>query len=141
MTQSRTAQDVLAEVDLFKGLSSRHLSKVAKLAREVEHRPGQEVASEGHGGYAFQVVVSGQADVSVHGEHKRTLGPGDYFGEISLIDGKPRSATVTASGTEPLRTLAIDSTAFDRLLEEEPSVSHHLLVLFCERLRAFESNR
>lgn len=141
MTRSQSAQELLGNIDLFSGLSSRHLSKVAKLTREVDHRPGQEIATEGHGGYAFHMILSGRADVTVHGEHRRTLGPGEYFGEISLIDGKPRSATVTAAGDEPLRTLAIESGAFNRLLEEEPSVAHPMLALLCERLRALEAER
>lgn len=139
MTQSQSVQDVLARIDLFHGLSSRHLGKIAKLGQDVSHQPGQPVATEGRGGYAFHVIIDGQADVTVGGAHRRTLTRGDYFGEISLIDGKPRSATVTASGEQPLRTFAIESASFRHLLETEPTVALPLLMKLCERVRALEA--
>src|SRR5262245_16220084 len=91
------AEKQLASVDLFSHLSKRQLGKLKDRAREVRHSAGQEVAHEGLGALAFHLVLDGTAQVTLHGREVRTLGPGDYFGEISMIDGKPRSATITAT--------------------------------------------
>jgi CRP-like cAMP-binding protein len=139
MTQQRTPQEVLAEVPLFSGLSNRQLSRLTKMARDVTHEPGKTIADEGHGAAAFHVVIDGTADVLVHGEHRRRIGPGDYFGEISLIDGLPRSATVQVSGDGSMRTLAIFRTDFNQLLEDDPTFARTLLITLCTRLRAVEA--
>ncbi|MHA3704735.1 cyclic nucleotide-binding domain-containing protein [Jatrophihabitans sp. YIM 134969] len=135
------ARDALARVDLFAGLSPRNLKKLAAVSRETTHRPGSEVAAEGRGALAFHAIVEGAATVTVGGRQVRTLGPGDYFGEISLIDGEPRSATVTVTGDGPLHTVAIGKTPFSTLIESEPSIAKALLVRLCGRLRAVEASR
>jgi CRP-like cAMP-binding protein len=137
--QQSSPQEVLAQVHLFSGLSHRQLNRLTKMAREVTHEPGKSVADEGHGAAAFHVVLDGSADVLVHGEHRRRIGPGDYFGEMSLIDGLPRSATVQVSGDAPMRTLAIFRTDFNQLLEDDPTFARTLLVTLCTRLRAAEA--
>lgn len=136
-----TARDALAGVDLFAGLSSRQLAKLAKVSKETTHKPGAEIAAEGRGALAFHVIVDGTAAVTVGGRQVRTMGPGDYFGEISLIDGEPRSATVTAAGDAPLRTVAIGKGPFSALIESEPTIAKALLVRLCGRLRAVEASR
>ncbi len=135
------ARDALAGVDLFAGLSSRQLGKLAKVSKETTHRPGAEIAAEGRGALAFHVITDGAATVTVGGRQVRTLGPGEYFGEISLIDGEPRSATVTATGATPLTTIAIGKTSFSSLIDDEPSIAKALLVRLCGRLRAVEASR
>jgi CRP-like cAMP-binding protein len=75
----------------------------------------------------------------VHGEHRRRIGPGDYFGEISLIDGLPRSATVQVGSDGPMRTLAIFRTDFNELLEDDPTFARALLITLCTRLRSVEA--
>lgn len=87
-TQSPEQQ--LSQIDLFSGLSSRQLKKVVARAKEVDHEAGREVASEGLGALAFHLILSGAASVSAGGTVLRQLRPGEYFGEISLIDGRPR---------------------------------------------------
>jgi CRP-like cAMP-binding protein len=139
MTKQRTPQEVLAEVALFSGLSNRQLTRLTKLAREVNHDPGKSIADEGHGAAAFHVILDGTGEVLLHGEHRRKIGPGDYFGEISLIDGQPRSATVQVSNDAPMRTLAIFRTDFNQLLEDDPTFAHALLVRLCTRLREAEA--
>jgi CRP-like cAMP-binding protein len=109
------------------------------LAREVTHEAGKSIADEGHGAAAFHVVLDGAGEVLVHGEHRRNIGPGDYFGEISLIDGLPRSATVQVGNDGPMRTLAIFRADFNQLLEDDPTFGRTLLVTLCSRLRAAES--
>lgn len=135
------ARDALAGVDLFAGLSTRQLNKLAKVTRTTTHKPGVEIAAEGRGAMAFHVITSGAASVTVRGRVVRTIGPGEYFGEISLIDGEPRSASVSATGTDVLHTLAIAKTPFDALLADEPSIAKALLVRLCGRLRAAEASR
>jgi len=125
---------MLGKVDLFTEMSSRHLRALARMGREVDHHAGHKVAVEGQGAMAFHLILSGTASVSIHGREVRTLGPGDYFGEISMIDGRPRSSTVVA--VEPLRTLAIKQVDFLHLLEDEPSVSLQIMRQLCSRLRA-----
>jgi CRP-like cAMP-binding protein len=139
MTKQRSPEEVLAEVQLFSGLSHRQLTRLTKLAREVNHDPGKSIADEGHGAAAFHVVLDGTGEVLLHGEHRRQIGPGDYFGEISLIDGQPRSATVQVGNDGPMRTLAIFRTDFNQLLEDDPTFAHALLVTLCTRLREAEA--
>ena len=132
-----STEAALAKVDLFSGLSSRQLRKLEKLTRGVEHSSGQTVAAQGHGSLAFHLITEGTASVEVHGTEVRTLKAGDYFGEISAIDGKPRSATITA--TSALKTLAIPHQEFDRLLTDEPEFAHTILLMLCSRLRDAEA--
>ena len=129
--------DALGKTDLFGSLSPRALRKVAATAREISHPDGKEITEEGGSGVGFHLINSGKATVSVGDAARPDLGPGDYFGEISLIDGKPRSATVTAKGD--LTTISMVSWDFTPLLEKEPEVSKGLLMVLCARLRAAES--
>jgi CRP/FNR family cyclic AMP-dependent transcriptional regulator len=137
MTETRSPEQMLSDVDLFSGLSGRQVKKLAARAKQVDHEAGREVAAEGLGGLAFHLILSGQATVSTHGQEVRRLNAGEYFGEITMIDGKPRSATVTVA--EPMRTLVISSGDFQELLKEEPDFARGLLVLLCARLREAES--
>jgi CRP-like cAMP-binding protein len=126
----------LAEIDIFRGLSSRQLKKLAGQVREAHLDDGHTVASEGRGALGFHLILDGHATVSSGGVERRTLGPGDYFGEISLIDGKPRSATIVAQG--PLHTAVIDNTTFQPLIDESPEFARSLLLVLCDRIRALE---
>jgi len=103
----------------------------------VQHPAGKVVAAEGDGALALHVVLDGTATVNVSGLDKRTLSTGDYFGEISLIDGKPRSATVTA--TTRLTTLAVPHLVFQSMLDDEPTCARGLLTVLCARLREAET--
>lgn len=126
----------LAEIDVFRGLPPKQLKKLAAQVREVRLDDGHRVASEGKGALGFHLILDGHAVVSVGGVERRTLGPGDYFGEISLIDGKPRSASVVAKG--PLHTAVIDSVTFQPLIDESPEFARSLLLVLCNRLRSLE---
>jgi CRP/FNR family transcriptional regulator, cyclic AMP receptor protein len=136
MSDSATT-DLLASVDLFSALSRRQLNRLVTRGREIEHPQGHEVAHEGLGSLAFHLILSGKVSVSTHGRDVRELGPGQYFGEMSMIDGRPRSATVTA--TEPTRTFVVPHQLFEELVREEPDFSLALLQLLCARLREAES--
>lgn len=128
----------LAAVPIFAGLSKRQRSRLLDASRVVEHAAGREIATEDEGALALHVILSGTATVSKGGVDKRTLGVGDYFGEISLIDGKPRSATVTAA--DPLTLLAVPHMAFQALLDDDPTCAREMLVLLCARLREAEAS-
>ena len=122
---------------LLSSLSRRQRGKLLAGSKVVEHPAGQEVTAEGAGALALHVVLDGEADVSIRGREVRTLGPGEYFGEISMIDGLPRSATVTAG--EGLRTLYVPHASFTGLVENDAEVAKELLVALCSRIRQIEA--
>lgn len=130
--------DALRATDLFSSLSGRAAGKVADRCRVISHPEGKEVATEGDEGVGFHLITEGTASVTVHGTSRPSLRPGDYFGEISLIDGKPRSATVVAQ--TPLTTISLVAWAFQPILDDEPEVAKVLLLHTCARLRAAESD-
>jgi len=99
-------------------------------------RPGRSLASEGEPGGRFYLILEGKAEVTVGGESRAELGAGEYFGEISLIDGEPRSATVTAASE--LRVLSLASFTFAPLLVEHPTITRKILLEMCARLRGAE---
>ncbi len=126
----------LRSVPLFAGLKDKQLKDILGRTREVEHTGG-EIVEEGTKGVGFHLLLEGTCTVLQHGEVRRTLGPGDYFGEISLIDGKPRSATIRPEGT--VRTLSLAAWNFQPLLEKQPTLAHELLLGLCAHVREAES--
>jgi CRP/FNR family transcriptional regulator, cyclic AMP receptor protein len=138
MATDRDVAGALGATDLFSSLNQRALKRVADTAKVVQHQAGKQITEEGGAGVGFHLILDGQATVTVHGKERKPLSAGDYFGEISLIDGKPRSATVTAESD--LTTASIVSWQFQPLLREEPEVASALLLVMCERLRAAEES-
>ena len=112
---------VLARVPLFASLSKRHLKHVAALAELKRFKAGTPVVRAGAQGNAFFVILDGAAMVTTPAGHTQTLKEGDYFGELALLDGAPRAATVTA--TDSLATARISRSAFLSLLKEEPGMA------------------
>jgi CRP/FNR family transcriptional regulator, cyclic AMP receptor protein len=131
--------DALGATDLFSSLSKRHLRQVADSVHVVHHEAGKQITSEGNEGVGFHLILDGQATVRVHGGQPKSLTAGDYFGEISLIDGKPRSATVSAD--TDLTTASLVSWEFHRLALKEPTILDGLLHGMCTRIRATEDVR
>ena len=127
----------LAQIDLFQSLSKRSLNQLVKGGRETGHPDGKEIITEGSGAVGFHLVISGTARVTSGGAVRRTLGAGDYFGEISVIDGKPRSASVEA--VDSLVTFAIVPSTVQALMDDHPDFARRLLVLVCARLREAEA--
>ena len=126
--------DLMAQVDLFDELTRPELHKVAELAKMLDFGAGDSVTEEGTPGGRFHVIESGTAKVVSNGRTRATLGPGDYFGELSLIDGEPRSASVVA--LEPLRTWSIAEYNFRPVLKAQGTIAYKLLVNMTRRLRA-----
>jgi CRP-like cAMP-binding protein len=124
----------LAKVPLFSGCSKRELALIARSAKEVVHRKGTVVAHEGEPGVGLFVVLEGECEVTVGGRRKAKLGPGDFFGEIALLDGGPRSATVTA--LTDVRLAGITGWVFRGLITEHPRIALKTLEAIAGRLRA-----
>jgi CRP/FNR family transcriptional regulator len=125
--------DRLADVPLFSGCSKRDLETIARIVKELDHPAGSVVAKEGEPGIGLFLILEGTADVSVGGRKKATLGPGDFFGEIALLDGGPRTATVTA--TSDLRLYGLTEWVFRGVLKEHPAIAVKLLQAMAARLR------
>ena len=106
--------------------------------RVVAHGSGHTVAAEGLGASAFHLILEGSAQVRVGTVNRPELGPGDYFGEISVVDGRPRSATITA-GENGLKAFAIQAVGFRTALDKEPEMAHALMVNLCSRIRSIEA--
>lgn len=127
---------LLAAVPLFSDLSRKDVRTIQRVSKVVSHAAGRTIVEEGTAGAAFHLILEGKAEVSVRGRPKATLRAGDYFGEISLIDRGPRSATVTA--LTPVRTLAIASWDFLSIVDSTPTIGRKLLVGLCRRIRETE---
>jgi len=138
MAADLSVVEALGKTDLFSSLSKRALKRLASEAEVVNHAAGKEITEQGGGAVGFHLITSGIASVTVNEAERPNLGPGDYFGEISLIDGKPRSATVTAE--TDLSTISLVSWVFRPILEEEPEIARGLLKVLCARLRAVEQS-
>jgi CRP/FNR family transcriptional regulator, cyclic AMP receptor protein len=128
--------ELLAHVPLFAGLSRRHLKRLAERADLVSFRERETIVEAGQPGGSFYVIVAGEARVMRGGKVVGRLEPGEFFGEVSLLDGGPRTATVVA-GT-PVTTIRIFKRSFDRVLAEEPKVAAQILAVVARRLRDAE---
>jgi CRP-like cAMP-binding protein len=125
--------DVLKRVPLFSGLDNRELEQIANSMRERSVSAGDVVLEQGAGGAGFFVVDQGRADVTVDGDHVATIGPGDYFGEIALLTGSDRTATVTA--TTDMRCYGMTSWDFKPLVESNSAIAWKLLTAMAQKLR------
>ncbi len=125
--------DLLQKIPLFSRLSQRQLNAVAKYADEVQLRKGAVLAKQGAQGLEAIIIVDGRARVEGDGKAIAELGPGDVVGEMSVIDGKPRSATVIAE--TPMNLLVLHRRDFMSVLETVPGLQRKLLVTLCERVR------
>ncbi len=128
--------DSLRRVPLFSGVDKRELGRLAKLMGERTFTEGDTITVEGQSGVGFFVIENGNATVSLKGEIVRTLQPGDYFGEIALIDEGPRSATIVA--TTDLRCRGLAAWQFRSFVQGHPEVAWPLLQTLASRLREAE---
>ncbi len=110
--------ELLRTVPLFDSYTDRELAAIDGLLDEIDVRPGDALTRQGAaGGREAFVIVSGEAEVVIDGRRVSTLGPGEFFGEMALLDGRPRSATVTA--TTPMRLLLVGPAAFAGFLAQK----------------------
>jgi CRP/FNR family cyclic AMP-dependent transcriptional regulator len=130
---ARGGPETLADVPLFAGLAKRHLRHIAGLTEEESFSEGATLAAEGKPGETFHIMMEGEARVTRGGRRINRLLPGDFFGEIALIDGGPRTASVVAE--TPVTTLTIGRKRFMKMLEEDPSVVVAMLEELAKRLR------
>jgi CRP/FNR family cyclic AMP-dependent transcriptional regulator len=126
--------ELLRRVPLFSDFDRRDLERLARSFKERTFQAGSTVAGEGKSAAGFFVIESGEATVSVRGDEHGKLGPGDYFGEIALIDDGARSATVTADSD--LHCFGLTSWEFRPLVESNASIAWKLLETLAKRLRS-----
>jgi CRP-like cAMP-binding protein len=126
--------EMLGGVELFAGVDEVHLQRIADRMVEADYRPGAQIVRKGDIGTGFYVILSGAASVLRDGREVARLGPGDFFGELSVLDGGPRVAQVVAD--EPTRCLALASWDLESILLAEPALALALLRGVARRLRA-----
>ena len=137
MVRTNPLLESLSTVDLFSGLTRADLRRIAEAGKEISFAAGQELSVQGREGGRFFLIIEGEVDVSVHGRVTGRHGAGAYLGEISLIDGQPRSASAVA--VTPVRAWTLASWNFRPLLRSYPTVAEKILVLLCQRLRNAEA--
>lgn len=125
--------DQLANVRLFSNLTKKELARVGRASDEIEVDAGRLLVREGATGHEFFLILEGQAVVKRAGRKVATLGPGQYFGELALLDRAPRNATVVAE--TPMRLLVLAQREFNDLLDAVPVLSQKMLRLMAARLR------
>ena len=133
--------DLLAQVPLFEGLSRRHLKQIAEHADEISFREREIIVEADQRGGTFFVpaepLFRSEVKVLQRGRVIGRAGPGEFFGEISLLDGGPRSATVVAD--TPVVAIRLFKSSFDRVIKQEPKVAAKILAVVARRLRDAES--
>lgn len=128
-----TDHDHLAQVPLFSRLSAKEREQVRSLMTKVDIPAGTVLARQGATGHEFVIILSGSASVDRDGEHLADVGPGDFQGELSLLDGGPRTATVTT--TSPTVLMVATQVEFNALLDSAPSIARQMLPALAHRVR------
>jgi len=132
-----SAAETVDLVPLFASLGKRERRKLASGLNERRYSAGDALSSEHDGGIGFFLVAEGSATVTVNGNPRRTLGPGDYFGEMALITGEPRSAAIRAD--TDMVTYVLSQWNFKPLVVDHPEVAWELLKVLAHRLRATQA--
>jgi CRP/FNR family transcriptional regulator, cyclic AMP receptor protein len=125
--------ELIAAVPLFAGFNRREIEAVGRLMDEIDVNAERVLMREGTSGREFFIVVSGNVRVERNGRKVNELGPGDFLGEIALIDGGPRTATAIA--VEPCRLLVLAASSFRTLISKYPTVQGKIMKALAERLR------
>jgi CRP/FNR family cyclic AMP-dependent transcriptional regulator len=128
--------ELLKKVPLFRTCSDRDIDLIEGLTDDIDVPDGKVIIKEGVYGHEFFIVIAGKLDVTREGKHLRDLGPGEFAGEIALIDGGLRTATVTAA--MPSRLLVLGRREFNSLLEQYPQIQIEVLQALAHRVRVLE---
>jgi CRP-like cAMP-binding protein len=128
-----------ANVPLFSDLSQKELARLVDRSKDTTHHEGESVVTEGKGGVGFHMILEGTAKVVRAGRKVADLGPGEFFGEMTLIDGAPRSASVIA--TSELQTMVLTSWEFKPLVKSYPEMAWKLMTYLTGRVREEQSAR
>jgi CRP-like cAMP-binding protein len=132
MLRKNAKIELIKGVPLFERLSKRELAEVAMLADELDLPSDREVVTEGKAGHEFVVLVEGEAEVRRKGRKINELSSGDFLGEIALVTGRPRTATVTT--TSKAHLLVITASSFRKLMRDNPSIQAKVLEAAVRRL-------
>jgi CRP-like cAMP-binding protein len=132
MLRKNAKIELLKRVPLFERCSRRELGQIAVLADELDLPSARDLTREGAGGFEFIILVEGEAEVVRGVRVVNELGPGDFVGEIALVSGKPRTATVRTRG--PARVLVITASGFRTLMHDVPSIKDKVLAAVTARL-------
>jgi CRP/FNR family cyclic AMP-dependent transcriptional regulator len=138
MASSSEYLDQLAAVPLFRSCTKRELTRVARAADEVHLDEGRAIVEQDRPGNDCYVILTGTAVVTRDGATVASIGPGDHFGELAVLDGGPRTATVTA--TSPIDLLVIGRREFTALLEDVPGLNHKVLVNLAQWVRRLDEH-
>ncbi len=129
---------ILSSVPLFSGLDREELEAVADVGKEVTFEAGKTILEQGEPGIGFLLILEGKTEVRKKGKKVATVGPGGFFGEMSMIDDKPRSADVVA--VEPTRCFGVTEWSFTPMLRRNPSIAIGIIRELVRRLRQFEES-
>jgi CRP/FNR family transcriptional regulator, cyclic AMP receptor protein len=128
--------DSLSQIQLFSSMSKRDLQKIAKASDEIDVPTGKMLVEQGTRGREAFVVIEGSATVKRNGRKVATIGPGDHFGELALLDGGPRTATIVAD--TPMRVLVIGQREFAGVIDEVPGLAHKVLSSLASTIRELD---
>jgi len=126
-------EEFLARVPIFANCTPSEIDAIVAVAQESGFQAGQIIVTQGTPGQAFYLILSGRVEIVRDGQSLGAFGPGDFFGEMSLLDQAPRSATIKA--LEPTLCMMLSSWDFKALLEQHPSIAVKLLEILSRRLR------
>ena len=129
--------EMLEKASLWSGLGRKDLNFIVKLSKERKYEAGDLIVQKGEGGVGFYLILDGSIEIRSNGTILSKLGPGQFFGEMSVIDNQPRSANVVA--IEPSRCLVLSAWSFHALVTQHPNIALKILQEFVRRLR--ETNK
>jgi len=125
--------EMLQKTPIWSGLAKQDLKLIAKLSKERKFESGHAIVSKGEAGVGFYLILEGSVEVRANGKTLSKLGPGQFFGEMSILDNKPRSADVVT--VEPSRVLFLSAWSFKAMISDNPRIALKMLQEFVRRLR------
>ena len=130
--------EMLQKTPLWSGLTKQDLKLIAKLSQERKFESGHAIVTKGDAGIGFYLILEGAVEVRSDGKILSKLGPGQFFGEMSIIDNQPRSADVVA--TEASRVLILSAWSFKTLISDNPKIALKMMQEFVRRLRTTDKS-